>query len=196
MGSFWLLLHSIEPRHLTNKSHPRALWATGVLLIVEYYIHHIIDDDVMKKKHDLSGRDAHERSNRCAAPRRSSILGAGSWRPFLFDHIFRSMIFGQVMAKIRHGGGTRTVVAVWAILGGCSVWFVILGVTYAGGPKKFPPEPPTMPYPPLHACFSFYFDTNSSVSVIPETASYLGKALGVDGRPIVPHRQIQWVYIN
>ena len=106
------------------------------------------------------------------------------------------MIFGQVMAKIRHGGGTRTVVAVWAILGGCSVWFVILGVTYAGGPKKFPPEPPTMPYPPLHACFSFYFDTNSSVSVIPEMASYLGKALGVDGRPIVPHRQIQWVYIN
>ena len=53
-GSFWLLLHSIEPRHLTNKSHPCALWATGILLIVEYYIHHIIinihvDDDVMEK---------------------------------------------------------------------------------------------------------------------------------------------------
>jgi len=48
-----VLLRSIEPRHLTNKSHPRALWATGVLLIVKYYIHHIIinthdvDDDVM-----------------------------------------------------------------------------------------------------------------------------------------------------
>ena len=54
MGSFWLLLHSIEPRHLTNKSHPHALRATGILLIVEYYIHHIIinihlDDYVMKK---------------------------------------------------------------------------------------------------------------------------------------------------
>jgi hypothetical protein len=53
-GSVWLLLHSIEPRHLTDKSHPRALWATGILLIVEYYIHHIIintyvDDDVMEK---------------------------------------------------------------------------------------------------------------------------------------------------
>jgi hypothetical protein len=51
-------------------------------------------------------------NNRCAAPRRSSILGAGSWRPFLFDHIFRSMIIGQVMAKIRHGGGSRRV-AFW-----------------------------------------------------------------------------------
>ncbi len=55
----WLIVacpplhNSIEPRHLTNKSHPRALWATGILLIVEYYIHHIIinihvDDDVME----------------------------------------------------------------------------------------------------------------------------------------------------
>ena len=46
------LQNSIEPRHLTNKSHPRDLWATGILLIVEYYIYHIIinthvDDDVM-----------------------------------------------------------------------------------------------------------------------------------------------------
>jgi len=46
------LHNSIEPRHLTNKSHPRDLWATGILLIVEYYIYHIIinthvDDDVM-----------------------------------------------------------------------------------------------------------------------------------------------------
>jgi hypothetical protein len=82
------------------------------LLIVEYYIHRFIinihvDDDVMGKKHDLSGRDARKRSNRCAAPRRSSILGAGSWRPFLFDHIFRSMIFGQVMAKISKVNGKR-----------------------------------------------------------------------------------------
>ncbi len=59
--------------------------------------------------HDLSSRDARERSNRCALPRRSSVLGAGSWRPFWFDHIFCSMIFGQVMAKIRHGGGSRRV---------------------------------------------------------------------------------------
>ena len=54
----WLLVacpplhNSIEPRHLINKSHPCALWATGILLIVEYYIYHIIinthvDDDVM-----------------------------------------------------------------------------------------------------------------------------------------------------
>jgi hypothetical protein len=50
------------------------------------------------------------RSNRCAASRRSSILGAGSWRPFWFDHIiFLRMIFGRVTAKIRHGGGSRTV---------------------------------------------------------------------------------------
>ena len=49
------LLHSsIEPRHLTNKSQPRALWANEILLIVEYFIYHIIinthvDDDVIKK---------------------------------------------------------------------------------------------------------------------------------------------------
>ena len=89
-----------------------------IYLIVEYYIHNDItinfhvDDDVMGKKHALSSRDARERSIRCAEPRRSSILGVGSWRPFWFDHIFRSMIFGQVMAKIRHGGGSR-MVAFW-----------------------------------------------------------------------------------
>jgi hypothetical protein len=81
------------------------------LLIVEYCIHHIInihdDDDVIEQKHDLSGGDAREQSNRCALPRRSSVLGAGSWRPFRFDHIFCSMIFGRVMANIRHGGGSR-----------------------------------------------------------------------------------------
>jgi len=57
-------------------------------------------------------RDARERSIRCAEPCRSSILGVGSWRPFWFDHIFHSMIFGQVVAKIRHGGGSR-MVAFW-----------------------------------------------------------------------------------
>ncbi len=110
-----LLLHSIEPRHLTNQSHPRVPWATGFLLIVEYCIHHIIinindDDDVMEEKHDLSGGDAREQSNRCTLRQRSSILSAGSWRPFWFDHIFHSMIFGQVMANICHGGGSCTVV--------------------------------------------------------------------------------------
>ena len=90
-----------------------------IYLIVEYYIHNDItinfhvDDDVKGKKHALSSRDARERSIRCCAePRRLSILGVGSWRPFWFDHIFRSMIFGQVMAKIRHGGGSR-MVAFW-----------------------------------------------------------------------------------
>jgi hypothetical protein len=56
-------------------------------------------------KHDLSGGDTRAQSNRYTAPRRSSILGAGSWCPFWFDHFFHLMIFGQVMAKIRHGGG-------------------------------------------------------------------------------------------
>ena len=84
-----------------------------------HYIYHIIinthvDDDVITKKHDMSVRDARERSIRCAEPRRSSILGVGSWRPFWFDHIFRSMIFGQVIAKIRHGGGSR-MVAFWPL---------------------------------------------------------------------------------
>jgi hypothetical protein len=60
-------------------------------------------------KHALSSRDAREQSNRCALPQRSSELGAGSWRPFWFNHIFRSMIFGEVTAKIRHGGGSRRV---------------------------------------------------------------------------------------
>ena len=51
-------------------------------------------------KHDLSGGDTRAQSNRYTAPRRSSILGAGSWCPFWFDHFFHLMIFGQVMAKI------------------------------------------------------------------------------------------------
>ena len=97
VGSFSLLLHSIEPRHLTNQSHPRVPLANGFLLIVEYRIHHIInihdDDDVIEQKHDLSGGDAREQSNRCALPWRSSVLGGGSWHPFWFDHIFCSMIF-------------------------------------------------------------------------------------------------------
>ncbi len=111
-----LLLHSIEPHHLTNQSHPRVPWANRFLLIVEYCIHQIIinihdddDDDVMEQKHDLSGGDAREQSNHCALPRRSSVLGAGYWRSFWFDRIFCSMIFGRVMANIRHGGGSRTV---------------------------------------------------------------------------------------
>ena len=82
---------------------------TDFYLIVEYYIHNItinfhVDDDVMEKNMPCCLRDARERSIRCAEPRRSSILGVGSWRPFWFDHIFRSMIFGQVIAKMRHGG--------------------------------------------------------------------------------------------
>jgi len=111
-----VLLRSIEPRHLTNLAHTRALWVTGFYLIVEYYIHHItinfhVDDDVMEKN-ALSSRDARGQLIRCAEPRHSSILGAGSWCSFWFDHIFRSMISGQVMAKIRHGGGSRAV-AFW-----------------------------------------------------------------------------------
>jgi len=58
-----------------------------IYLIVEYYIHHItinfhVDDDVMKKKQDLSSRDACERSIRCAEPRRLSI-GRGLLAPIL-----------------------------------------------------------------------------------------------------------------
>ena len=37
------------------------------------------------------------------------LLHVGSWRVFWSDDNFSSMIFGQVMAKIRHGGGSRTV---------------------------------------------------------------------------------------
>ena len=79
--------------------------------------------------HDLSSRDARERSNRCAAPRRSSISGAGSWRPFWFDQYFRSMIFGQVMAKIRHGGGSRTVVLwpFWEVVQ-CGLSFLVVTI--------------------------------------------------------------------
>jgi hypothetical protein len=75
-------------------------------------------------RHDLSSRDTREQSNRCTEQRRSSILGAGSWRPFWFDHIFRSMIFGQVMAKVRHGGGSRIVGLHFGHFGGCPVWCV------------------------------------------------------------------------
>jgi len=45
-----------------------------------------------------------------------------------------SMIFGQVMAKICHGGGSRTVVfrPFWEVVR-CGLLF--LAVTYAGGQK-------------------------------------------------------------
>jgi len=68
-------------------------------------------------------RDARERSMRCAEPHRSSILGVGSWRPFWFDYIFRSMIFGQVIAKIRHGGGSR-MIAFWPFTEVVRCWFL------------------------------------------------------------------------
>ncbi len=61
------------------------------------------------RKHDLSGRDTCKRSNRCVAPRGLTRLPAGSWQVFWFDGNFSSTIFNQVMAKIRNGGGSRTV---------------------------------------------------------------------------------------
>ena len=107
---------SLPPPNTIPFTPPTSLTHT---LYVEYYIHHTIrssismmmmtNDDVMAQNMTcLVGTPV--RSNRCTASRRSSILGAGSWRPFWFDHIiFLSMIFGRVMAKIRHGGGSRTV---------------------------------------------------------------------------------------
>ena len=52
-------------------------------------------------------------------PHSASILGGGSWCPFWFNHIFCSMIFGQVMDKIRHGGGSFMVVfqPFWEVVG-------------------------------------------------------------------------------
>ncbi len=43
------------------------------------------------------------------ASRRSTVSCAGSWWVFRYDRIFCSMIIGQEMAEIRHGGGCRTV---------------------------------------------------------------------------------------
>ena len=62
------LHNSIEPRHLTNKSHPCALWATRLSLIFEYNIYHIIinthvDDDLMAKNMTcLVGTPAHDQT--------------------------------------------------------------------------------------------------------------------------------------
>jgi hypothetical protein len=42
-------------------------------------------------------------------------LCAGSWQEFWFNGNFSSMIFGQIMAKIRYGGASRTV-AFWPFL--------------------------------------------------------------------------------
>jgi len=61
---------------------------------------------------------------------------------FGFDHFFRGMIFGQEMAKIRHGGRKPYGRSVSAILGGCSVWFVIFGGDVNVGPQfGMNPEP-------------------------------------------------------
>ena len=143
MGSFSLLLHSIEPRHLTHQSHPCSPWAPKFLLIAVHCIHHIIinihyDDDVMEQKHDLFGGDACKRSNRCALPRHLSVLVAGSWHPFWFDHIFCSMIFGRLMANIGHGGGSR-MVAFWPFseVVRCGVC-VFLAVTWRRSKKPVP----------------------------------------------------------
>ena len=133
-----MLLQSIEPRHLTNKSHPRALWATGVLLIVKYYIHHIIinthvDDDVMAQNM-ICPVGTPVNNLTVALPTAFVHVERRLLAPIWFDHIFRSMIFGQVMAKIRNGGGSRTVA--FRPFGRLFGVFVILGVTYAGGPKN------------------------------------------------------------
>jgi hypothetical protein len=87
MGVFWVLLWSIEPRHLTNLAHARAPWATGFYLIVEYYIHNItinfhVDDDVMGKKHALSeGRPRTINLLRWATP--FVYIGRGLLAPIL-----------------------------------------------------------------------------------------------------------------
>jgi hypothetical protein len=101
------------------------------LLIVEYYIYHIIinthvDDDVMAQNMTyLVGTPAYDQT--FTLPHGISPYWArGPGAHFVSITFFRGMIFGQVMAKIRHGGGSSTVV-VSAILGGCSVWF--FGVT-------------------------------------------------------------------
>ncbi len=61
------------------------------------------------KKGDLYERDACEQSYCCSMPRRLTILRAGSWQEFWFDDNFFGIIFGQVLAKIWHEGGSCTV---------------------------------------------------------------------------------------
>ncbi len=91
-----------------------------ILLIVEYYIYHIIinthvDDDVMAQNMTcLVGY---------TAPRRSSILGAGSWCQFWFDHFFCRMIFGQVMAKMEEAGAVRKPFGHFRRMFGWCVWW-------------------------------------------------------------------------
>jgi len=56
-------------------------------------------------------------------------IGRGVLPPILVRSLFRGMIFGQEMAKIRHGGGSRTVVfrPFWEVVR-CGLLF--LAVTY------------------------------------------------------------------
>jgi hypothetical protein len=43
-------------------------------------------------------------SNHCAGSQCSSLLHGGSWQVFWLDENFSRMMFGQVMANIRHMG--------------------------------------------------------------------------------------------
>ena len=79
--------------------------------------------------------------SRAIKPLRSATafvgIGHGSWRPFWFDHIFCSMIFGRVMANIRHGGGSHTV-AFWQFWRLSGVVFVFFWQWRGGGQKTVP----------------------------------------------------------
>ena len=81
-----------------------------ILLIVEYYIYHIIinthvDDDVMAQNMTyLVGTPAYDQT--FTLPHGISPYWArGPGAHFVSITFFRGMIFGQVMAKIHHGGG-------------------------------------------------------------------------------------------
>jgi hypothetical protein len=84
------------------------------LLIVEYYIHHIIinihvDDDVMAQNMTCPvGTLAYDQT--VALPHGVCPYWARGPVAHFGSITFCSMIFGQEMAKIRHGRGSCTVV--------------------------------------------------------------------------------------
>jgi hypothetical protein len=69
---------------------------------------------------------------RCAVPRPSTILRAGSWCGFWYDRFFYSMIFGKVMSKNRHVVGHRMV----AIFRSCAMWLFFRVCSQAIYPHK------------------------------------------------------------
>jgi hypothetical protein len=95
----------------------------------------------------LCKTDPFQCSSLSAEQRRSTILCTGSWRVFWFYRSFYSMIFGQAIGKIRHGGRDHMLPFLEVVWHGwffgrpCEAHFLLFSFFVAGSTIwRYPPE--------------------------------------------------------